>query len=767
MADDIQGLPPGAVVKPIQQQPIEGLPAGAVVKPLASSSPDQSTDNVQQPEQPQPSAASRLGNNLATGLGAMPGTNEEVKQKLVQIANHPVDTTTQFAKGVLDAQGELAHKAKDAWQKGDHVGAAAYALYYLMPGIGPQLAKSGEQYSSGDIAGGLGTNLAVAGQLAAGKLAPAAVAEEPGFAAAEATNAKTALAGKAPVTTSASELAPTGKVLKDTGETIKSDLEQKPAGQYPHTPEDVQSELAKHKTNTTKKAVGEKVQSSAQALRDTKGKAVGAAKDQVEASLQGVADNTAEPSSFPKDGHLATTAKSVLDDIGSANQLAGAKDPDMADVEAMAGHLQKGANAQGEPLSVDPKQADSINRAFSAKIDGLQAKAEAGGNASALRHVRALKTAYNNDLFDAYEQQGDPAAAQNLRKLSKDYAQLVDEQTSGPARGLLKNPSPEKIVSSLVSGGSNSQSAIESLNKVAPGAKATLAEGVKNEILSRATKDGAVDAVKARDMLNKMGVAGKTVLGDAHKPFSTLLEDAAKKQTDTGESGLTATQTSAPERIISDIVTGGPKAQSTVEGLLKRVKTPENQDLIRNGVLNEIFRKNTSPEGLIDMAQARKDFYQLGDTAKSLYGSKLKDTYEYLDAAAKEQTARQVKADKTSAVSTIAKKAIKAVGTGSGALIGSTLGPVGEIAGAISGGAVSNDVVEGLFNQGKSGAVKIGISPTEQIVLSPAEAAAKRSGITKFLKAKSTKNAAAMTAAYSALKGETPSSAKAEDRGSL
>ena len=184
MADDIQGLPEGAVVKPIAPAApanIEGLPEGAVVKPLG-----QSTETVRKPAA-QPSSDPEIARlqtvargekdntdpdyypgegaiargatkaYRAMGGGALGDTDGEVKQRLKEIAQHPVDNTLAFGKGILDAQGELAHKAKDAWKNGDHVGAAAYALYYLMPGIGPSLAKAGEQMSSRDIAGGLGT----------------------------------------------------------------------------------------------------------------------------------------------------------------------------------------------------------------------------------------------------------------------------------------------------------------------------------------------------------------------------------------------------------------------------------------------------------------------------------------------------------------------------------------------------------------------------------------------------------------------------------
>jgi hypothetical protein len=77
-------------------------------------------------------------------------------------------------------------------------------------------------------------------------------------------------------------------------------------------------------------------------------------------------------------------------------------------------------------------------------------------------------------------------------------------------------------------------------------------------------------------------------------------------------------------------------------------------------------------------------------------------------------------------------------------------GPIGAIVGDVAAGTASDAV----FNQGASGAVKIGISPTEKIVLSPTEASTKLPAITKFLRAKAVGDVAGMTSAYQALAGK-------------
>jgi hypothetical protein len=531
----------------------------------------------------------------AMGGGALGDTNAEVRQRLKEIAQHPVDKTLEFGKGILDQQGELAAKAKEAWKAGDHTGAAAYALYSILPGIGPSLAKSDQQLAGGDVAGGLGTITGTALPMAAAHAAApeASVVPKTGFQAAEESAARESAAATAKT---AEETAPKAKPLK---------------------------------------AAGETVQKEAAATREAAGKKVGASKEAVQKSLP------AKPSSLlDKNGSLKAATDKVLKDTTDAEQLAGAKDPDMADVRAMADHLSKGKNAAGDPLNLDPEHVESMKRAFNQKIDALQTKADAGGNATALRNVKNLKQAWQEDLYNAYEQHGDPASAQALKAASKEYAGIVNDQTSGPARAMFRNQSPEKIVSTIVNSGARSQSAVESL--------------VRN-----------------------MTESGKQTL--------------------------------------------------------------------RDSVLKNIYDKNTLPDGTIDMAKARKNFYSLGDTAKTLYGQDLKPVTDYLDAASKEQAARTAKAARGSIAGNVASKVAKGAAAAGGAMVG---GPLGA--------ATTAEAADYLFQNGKSGAVKIGISPTEKIVLSPTQATAARPLITKFLKAKSVGNPTAIASAYNAIANQKP-----------
>ena len=106
----------------------------------------------------QPSAVSRLAGNFLSGLGV--GSNEDAKN----FFEHPIHT----ALDALNAQGELAEKARDAYNRGDYKSAIIHGLNYLVPFLGQQTDKAGQQLSQGDIAGGVGRTLGAALPIVAG-----------------------------------------------------------------------------------------------------------------------------------------------------------------------------------------------------------------------------------------------------------------------------------------------------------------------------------------------------------------------------------------------------------------------------------------------------------------------------------------------------------------------------------------------------------------------------------------------------------------------
>jgi hypothetical protein len=105
-----------------------------------------------------PSAVSRFTHSFLSGLGIT--SNEDAKN----FFQHPINT----AMGMVNAQGELAQKAKAAYDRGDYKSAVIHGLNYLVPFIGQQTDQAGEQLSQGDIAGGAGRTLGLTLPMLAG-----------------------------------------------------------------------------------------------------------------------------------------------------------------------------------------------------------------------------------------------------------------------------------------------------------------------------------------------------------------------------------------------------------------------------------------------------------------------------------------------------------------------------------------------------------------------------------------------------------------------
>jgi hypothetical protein len=63
------------------------------------------------------------------------------------------------ASNLLKAQGAVFDKAREAYDKGDHVGAAIHALYWLLPVLGPVLDKAGNELREGKTAASMGDTL--------------------------------------------------------------------------------------------------------------------------------------------------------------------------------------------------------------------------------------------------------------------------------------------------------------------------------------------------------------------------------------------------------------------------------------------------------------------------------------------------------------------------------------------------------------------------------------------------------------------------------
>lgn len=236
-------------------------------------------------------------------------------------------------------------------------------------------------------------------------------------------------------------------------------------------------------------------------------------------------------------------------------------------------------------------------------------------------------------------------------------------------------------------------------NGTALGYMKQLKSAFENDLYSFYEKAG--DAQAAENTRKLSGEYAKIAREQTKGPAATMLRSAK------------------PEQIVTRIVGNGANSQSAVESLVRNM-TPEGVDTLRDSVTKELYRRNTLPDGSIDMTKAEQDLIRMGDAAKSLYGAKLTNLRAFLNAASDLQEAKTAAANASSLGQKVAKAGAVGSATAVGAGAGSVLGPAGTLVGGVAGKAAGEKFVDTLF--GKAGTIKIGVSPTEAVTISEKQA---------------------------------------------
>lgn len=178
-APQIEGLPPGAILKPIQQPDIQGLPEGAILKPIgeAAPAPSQYEQDIQRAksrnygqtsmsagtktfEQTHPEYVKQYGpqggaKRFAAGAG-IPTSQSEMTQAVQGMLTPEADPAETDKLLRLEEQipivgGDFRARA-DLVKKGDNANAA-------IPFFGPANAAFAEKAKQGDYAGAAGSAL--------------------------------------------------------------------------------------------------------------------------------------------------------------------------------------------------------------------------------------------------------------------------------------------------------------------------------------------------------------------------------------------------------------------------------------------------------------------------------------------------------------------------------------------------------------------------------------------------------------------------------
>jgi hypothetical protein len=155
----------------------QAQPTASFADDLAAVRGERPPDFTVTNEPPDPSLLAQAG-RFASEVGSAINPVTAVKA-VGEAVMSPVETV----KGIGAAQGALYDKARDAYEKGDYVGAAAHFVNYLLPLVGPSLDVAGEKLREGDVGGGagqaVGLGLSLFGPQALSKLPKTSVTTRP------------------------------------------------------------------------------------------------------------------------------------------------------------------------------------------------------------------------------------------------------------------------------------------------------------------------------------------------------------------------------------------------------------------------------------------------------------------------------------------------------------------------------------------------------------------------------------------------------------
>jgi hypothetical protein len=114
----------------------------------------------------QPGLMESALNTTGKVLGAIGDTMDPTPVLKAITSGDPVKEVGKLGTGILDAQADQLHKAREAWGKGNHLDAVRYAMGYVIPMLGPAVNAAGDDMQQGRYAEGVGKTVGLGLQLA-------------------------------------------------------------------------------------------------------------------------------------------------------------------------------------------------------------------------------------------------------------------------------------------------------------------------------------------------------------------------------------------------------------------------------------------------------------------------------------------------------------------------------------------------------------------------------------------------------------------------
>lgn len=261
---------------------------------------------------------------------------------------------------------------------------------------------------------------------------------------------------------------------------------------------------------------GEAAQAAAARVKQEAGAAVGTAK------AAAIPDNFSLKLGDAK--NLNSTLADITKNIGAeSGGLESLRDPQLDIVRNVASELSdpdKTFNAQ-QLAAVRDQLNSQITRADAAARNG-----SATGDVSRL--LKQIKSALDSDMYSAVSETSGPAAAGELQSAAKDYADVVNNQTRGPAKSLFQAKTPEAAIRKLSYPSTDATVVSSYLKDFKPDEVQTVRDGVFKDMLERSTSNGATDWADALKRFERRGDAAKALFGSDYDSYHDALATAVK-----------------------------------------------------------------------------------------------------------------------------------------------------------------------------------------------------------------------------------------------
>lgn len=113
----------------------------------------------------QPGLMESALNSTGKVLGSIGDTMDPTPVLKAITSGDPVKEVGKLGTGILDAQADQLHKAREAWGKGNHADAMRYAMGYVIPMLGPAVNAAGDDFQQGRYAEGIGKTIGLGMQM--------------------------------------------------------------------------------------------------------------------------------------------------------------------------------------------------------------------------------------------------------------------------------------------------------------------------------------------------------------------------------------------------------------------------------------------------------------------------------------------------------------------------------------------------------------------------------------------------------------------------